>query len=181
MLEIFANPGFLAVAGVLISSPIIIHLINRMRFKRVRWAAMEFLLKSQKKNRRKIIIEQLILLLLRILLVLLAAVLFARFLGASTQRGGAGTLHVVVIDDRLKADGSPRAKALHFISDFREGDWNANETEEVTGLFTELTKARNVNVSLIDAGHPDRAGSESSVGAHNNLAVTDLRAESRVC
>ena len=67
MLSLFANP-FAMLAGVLlISSPIIIHLINRMRFKRIRWAAMEFLLKSQKRNRRKLIIEQMILLLLRIL------------------------------------------------------------------------------------------------------------------
>ena len=51
------------VAGAaLVSSPIIIHLINRMRYRRVRWAAMEFLLKSQKRNRRRLIIEQLILL-----------------------------------------------------------------------------------------------------------------------
>ena len=67
--------------GALVSSPIIIHLINRMRFKRIRWAAMEFLLKSQKRNRRRLIIEQLILLLLRILLVLLVGLLVARFVG----------------------------------------------------------------------------------------------------
>ena len=81
MLELFTNPGYLAAAGALISAPIIIHLINRMRFKRIRWAAMEFLLKSQKRNRRRLIIEQLILLLLRILLVVMTALLLARFLG----------------------------------------------------------------------------------------------------
>ena len=83
MLELFTNPGYLAAAGALISAPIIIHLINRMRFKRLRWAAMEFLLKSQKRNRRRLIIEQLILLVLRILLVLLIGLLLARFLSAT--------------------------------------------------------------------------------------------------
>src|ERR1700740_675441 len=68
---IFLNPMTMIIGGALISSPIIIHLINRMRFKRIRWAAMEFLLKAQKRNRRRLIIEQLILLALRILLVLL--------------------------------------------------------------------------------------------------------------
>src|SRR5947208_10966849 len=87
MLEIFTNPGFLAVAGGLISAPIIIHLINRMRFKRLRWAAMEFLLKAQKRSRRRLIIEQLILLLLRCLLVALAALLVARFLGFKPPEG----------------------------------------------------------------------------------------------
>src|SRR6516225_10054121 len=83
MLELFLNPANMIVGGALVSSPIIIHLINRMRYKRVRWAAMEFLLKSQKRNRRRLIIEQLILLFLCILLVLLAGLLLARFLGFS--------------------------------------------------------------------------------------------------
>src|SRR5437660_5368286 len=99
MFEFFLNPANMVVGGALVSSPIIIHLINRMRFRRIRWAAMEFLLKSQKRNRRRLIIEQLILLLLRILLVLLAAFLVARYLLAGT--GGRGTTHVVVIDDTL--------------------------------------------------------------------------------
>ena len=78
---LFANPAALTVGGAMVSSPILIHLINRMRFKRLRWAAMEFLLKSQKRNRRRLIIEQLLLLLLRCLLIALAAFLLARFIG----------------------------------------------------------------------------------------------------
>src|SRR5437588_4137552 len=100
MLELFANPLNMIIGAALISSPIIIHLINRMRFKRIRWAAMEFLLKSQKRNRRRLIIEQLILLALRILLVLLAAFLVARFIYAGGARGQQVT-HVVVLDDTL--------------------------------------------------------------------------------
>src|ERR1700720_1057267 len=98
MYELFLNPANMVIGGALISSPIIIHLINRMRFKRVRWAAMEFLLKSQKRNRRRLIIEQMILLLLRILLVLLAAFLVARFLYGGAPRGAS---HVVILDDTL--------------------------------------------------------------------------------
>src|SRR5438094_3509771 len=103
MLELFSNPGYLAAGGALVSSPIIIHLINRMRFKRLRWAAMEFLLKSQKRNRRRLIIEQLILLALRILLVLLTGLLLARFLGFSFAGifQPQSTVHVVILDDRL--------------------------------------------------------------------------------
>src|SRR3989442_12798974 len=99
---IFANPGYVAAGGALISAPVIIHLINRLRFKRLRWAAMEFLLKSQKRNRRRLIIEQLLLLLLRCLLIALAALLLARFIGFTF--GGfeqTGNLHVVVLDDSL--------------------------------------------------------------------------------
>jgi Aerotolerance regulator N-terminal len=102
MLELFTNPGYLAAAGALISAPIIIHLINRMRFKRLRWAAMEFLLKSQKRNRRRLIIEQLLLLLLRCTLVALAGLLVLRFVGFSFGMfSKQDTLHVVLLDDTM--------------------------------------------------------------------------------
>src|SRR5271169_935675 len=96
----FLNPWAMVAGGLLISSPIIIHLINRMRFKRIRWAAMEFLLKSQKRNRRRLIIEQLILLLLRIFLVLLAGLLLARFIGFFFGPIQPKTSqHVILLDD----------------------------------------------------------------------------------
>lgn len=102
MLEFFTNPGFLAVGGALVSAPIIIHLINRMRFKRVRWAAMEFLLKSQKRSRRRLLIEQIILLALRCLLVLLATLLVSRFVGFSFDRfSSKANVHLVLLDDTL--------------------------------------------------------------------------------
>jgi len=110
MLSLFTNPFTMIFGAVLISSPIIIHLINRMRYKRVRFAAMEFLLKSQKRSRRKLIIEQMILLLLRILMCLLVGLLLARFVGCDKGDGGAGasTLHVIVIDDTLSTSDSVR-------------------------------------------------------------------------
>src|SRR5437660_12753120 len=100
MYELFLNPANMVIGGALISSPIIIHLINRMRFKRVRWAAMEFLLKSQKRNRRRLIIEQLILLALRCCLVALAGFLVARYIGGliDTPRD---VDHFVVLHDTI--------------------------------------------------------------------------------
>src|SRR5271163_4904407 len=96
----FLFPASMAAGGVLVASPIIIHLINRMRFKRVRWAAMEFLLKSQKRSRRRLIIEQLLLLLLRILLVVLMAFIVARVVSAFTFTPQ-NRQHVVILDDTL--------------------------------------------------------------------------------
>src|SRR5262252_6562622 len=101
-MELFLNPWAMVAGGAMVSAPILIHLINRMRFKRIRWAAMEFLLKSQKRNRRRLIIEQLILLMLRCLLVLLAGFLVARFVGqALAGPSTSTTLHVVLLDDSL--------------------------------------------------------------------------------
>lgn len=57
--------------------PIIIHLINLTRFRKVDWAAMEFLLRAYQKTRRKMQLESLIMLLLRIAaVILIAAALF---------------------------------------------------------------------------------------------------------
>ena len=86
MEALFTNPLTMLAGAALVSSPIIIHLINRMRFRRIRWAAMEFLLKAQKRMRRKLIIEQLILLLLRCLLVALVGLLLARFKWFSSSK-----------------------------------------------------------------------------------------------
>ena len=58
--------------------PILIHLLNRRRFKVVPWAAMEFLLASQRKNYRRIRLEQIILMALRVLALLLLVLAFAR-------------------------------------------------------------------------------------------------------
>lgn len=109
MLSLFANPFAMVFGVLLISSPIIIHLINRMKYKRVRWAAMEFLLKSQKRARRKLIIEQLILLLLRILLMLLVGLLLARFIGCDKGREGQNTLHIILLDDTLSNSDTIRS------------------------------------------------------------------------
>ena len=73
----FLNPLFLS-ALALISIPLLIHLLRRRRLKVVRWAAMEFLLQSQRRQRRRLRIEELILLAIRALIVALAAFSFAR-------------------------------------------------------------------------------------------------------
>src|SRR5713226_3715644 len=99
---LFVNPGFLLIAAALVSVPIIIHLLNRMRFKRIRWAAMEFLLKAQKRTRKRLIIEQLLLLALRCLLIFLVGLLVSRFVGCSdSSLGGKMNLHLAILDDTL--------------------------------------------------------------------------------
>jgi hypothetical protein len=86
-----------------IAVPIIIHLINRMQFRRVRWAAMEFLLAAQKRMRQRLLIEQLLLLLLRILLMLLLGLLLSRWLVSGTPPAPAVdlVLHEVLLDDSM--------------------------------------------------------------------------------
>ncbi len=98
----FLNPSFVLPGAALVSIPIIIHFLNRLRFKRVRFAAMEFLLKSDKRNRRRVMIEQLILLAMRCLMVFLLVLLIGRLVLDSTQLSlfrGARSHHFVILDD----------------------------------------------------------------------------------
>ncbi|MGL6075760.1 MAG: BatA domain-containing protein [Fimbriiglobus sp.] len=100
MLDWFLNPWSMLAGVLLIASPIIIHLINRIRYKRIQWAAMEFLLKAQKRMRRKMILQQLLLLLARILAVLLLGLLVGRFLGfGKSGEDARATHHIVILDD----------------------------------------------------------------------------------
>jgi len=108
----FVNPLMLLGAAAA-SAPIIIHLLNRRRFKVVNWAAMEFLLASSRKNFRRVRLQEIILLVLRTLVLLLVALALARpFLaGAGSVLGGSQRYVVIVVDNSFSmgyADGSSR-------------------------------------------------------------------------
>ena len=125
----------LATAAGAVSVPIVIHLLNRKRFRVVTWAAMRFLLAAQKKNSRRLRLEQLILLAVRALIVLLlilamasvtpwAEELWKQNLPADAFRHTGRTHRVLVLDGSLsmglKADGTTcfekaRARALEIV------------------------------------------------------------------
>lgn len=96
----FLNP-LLLWAVPLASVPIIIHLLNRRRFKRIRWAAMEHLLNALKRNRRRLRMEHWLLLALRTLAVLLLVFLVTRPQLSGSILGETRTHHVVLLDDSL--------------------------------------------------------------------------------
>src|SRR5262245_17658329 len=104
------------IAGVgAVSIPIIIHLLNRKRYRIVTWAAMRFLLAAQKQNSKRLRIEQLILLLMRCAIVALVVLAMAAVmpwmeeLWAMVWPDGAGGIprrgqrmhHVLVLDGSL--------------------------------------------------------------------------------
>lgn len=104
MLAAFVNPGLFTLGLAGVALPILIHLFARRRFKRIRWAAMDFLIDAEKRNRRRVRLEELLLLLLRCAAVFLIGVSLARpFLSpegvAAAWAGRARTERVFVIDD----------------------------------------------------------------------------------
>ncbi len=99
------NPALLLAGGVAVAAPIIIHLLNKRRFRIVDWAAMDFLFDADKKNRRRIRLENLILLLLRCLAMVLLGLMLARPFLPSELAGRLGQAQefqrILVLDDSL--------------------------------------------------------------------------------
>jgi len=96
------SPLLFWAGAALVSVPILIHILNRRRFRVVPWAAMEFLLRAMKKNRRRLRFEQLLLLATRCLVLLLAGLALSRPLGCQDSSladlaGRRTGLHVFVI------------------------------------------------------------------------------------
>jgi hypothetical protein len=86
--------------------PLIIHLLNRRRFRRVEWAPMHYLRLTIQRNRRRIQLEELLLLLLRIALPVLLFLYLARPVlnptGLERWLGTGGrSSQVVLVDDSL--------------------------------------------------------------------------------
>ncbi len=69
-----AVAGFAALGAI----PVIIHLLNKQRYRIIDWAAMQFLLRTVKKNSRRLQLRDLVLLALRTLALVLAALAAAR-------------------------------------------------------------------------------------------------------
>ncbi|HZN62212.1 MAG TPA: BatA domain-containing protein [Planctomycetota bacterium] len=97
----FFNPALVwfALGGAI---PIIIHLLHRQKYRRVKWAAMEFLLAALKKTQRRLRLENLILLLLRILIMIILAFAIARPYLRAAPLGlleDSNTHHFLVIDN----------------------------------------------------------------------------------
>lgn len=102
----FVTPMLAVIGVVLMAIPIIIHWLNRRRYKVVEWAAMRYLLAAIRQNRRRLRFESWLLLVLRCLVLGLLAAAMARPLGCSSQSvvlAGADRagLHVIILDDSL--------------------------------------------------------------------------------
>lgn len=95
----FAIAGLIAAAG-----PVIIHLLNRRRYRIVHWAAMDFLREALQRNRKILTLRDLLLLALRTLAVLLVGLALARPFFSSSEQAfdSSKPLHaVLVIDNSL--------------------------------------------------------------------------------
>ena len=93
-------------------------------------------------------------------------------------------LHIDPIEGIIKGqelfnDVAQGQKILHLVSDFRDVDWSGPSAEEMNKAIEKLVES-GIHLSLIDTAHPYRGPARQVVLHHDNLAITDLHAESRV-
>jgi hypothetical protein len=100
----YSRPEFLW-ALPLLAIPVIIHLINRLRYRRIRFAATRFLLESQQRYKVRVLLREWFLLVLRVFVVGVLILLFARPQLRSDQWGsellGRAVHLILVLDDSL--------------------------------------------------------------------------------
>lgn len=104
MLAALVTPVLLYAGLAAAAIPLLIHLLNRRRFQRLRWSAMQFLLEAQRRNRRRVRMEEWILLALRCLAVFLIGAMLARWFSSSQSLwamvgAGARTERIILLDD----------------------------------------------------------------------------------
>lgn len=133
--------------GLAAAIPILIHLFARQRYRRVQWAAMEWLLLAFKKTRKRIRLEQILLLLLRILAILLFIGALAEPLLKSSGllSGGDERREVVLVLDDSFSMGVKEADGTTSFSRARE---------QALRLVRSLKNDRSDSVTIVTAGKP---------------------------
>lgn len=117
-LAAFVNPALFYAGAAAVSIPVIIHLLNKRRFRVVTWAAMEFLLAAQRRNARRLKFQRWLLLALRCAALLILAAAIAQFYlqesAIGSILGGGERAFIVIWDDSYSMAYRPPGKPSHF-------------------------------------------------------------------
>lgn len=149
----FINPGFAIAGGALVSIPVIIHILNRRRYRIQPWAAMKFLLEAMRRNRRRVQFEQWVLLATRCLAMVLLGLALARPIGCAdstiaalaAQRAG---LHVIVIDTSY---------SMQYEAERPNAKTHLDQAKRVARALIERLSSGGESVAIVTAGRPATA------------------------
>ncbi len=174
ILAAMITPAMFYAGLVCAAIPILIHLLNRRRFRRVRWAATQFLIEASRQNRRRIRIEELILLALRCLAMLLIGMVLARiFVRPQTFAGllgsRAGTEYVILLDDSFSTALADTGRGEDE-QDTTVFDRGLTIVERLVGWLREESPGD--ALTIVAASKPDRP-----IVAETRLEQIDLAAE----
>ncbi len=106
----------LAWGFLLVLVPLLVHLINLLRHRRQRWAAMEFLLESYRKHKRWVWMKQLLLLLSRMAVMAVLVAMLAQWVSSARWLsifGQSITHHYVLLDDSMSMGDSVQGTSAY--------------------------------------------------------------------
>jgi hypothetical protein len=163
----FVTPAFFVAGLLLVSIPIIIHILNRRRFKTVTWAAMEYLLRAMRKNRRRLKFEQMILLATRCLVLALLGTALARPMmceNAASALGGRSGLNVLVIDNSY---------SMAYAANRPDAPTHLAQAKKIAKGLIDRLNAGGESVAVITTARPIRAADApgSATAAEDALVV----------
>ena len=133
-----------------VAIPVVIHLINRRRFKIVPWAAMKFLLAAQKQTRKRMRIEQLLLLLCRMAILALLVFAMASVMSYAEQvwsHPAARTIWSVLGLDEAGIGPKTRSQRIHHVFVL---DASLSTNQKVNGEQTAFDIARQLAIKKIN-------------------------------
>jgi uncharacterized membrane protein len=170
---LFALPVVFGLLAGLAALPVLIHLINMMRHRRVKWAAMDFLLASYKKHRNWVWLKQLLLLLMRVAAMLFAVMMLAglgcQFEPLAHLLGGKPTHHYVLLDDSYSM-----SDRLGGASAFDNARQAVGRIAARAGLSDTPQKFTLIRFSQAQGGaNPENLNSQMDQMADLNAAVVD--------
>ena len=178
----FVNP-LLLFGLAMVSAPVIIHILNKRRYRVQNWAAMDFLLAAQVSNRRRVKFEDLILLLLRMAIIGFLVMAVAR----PVLRGLAGwreDSRIVVMDDSFSMEAvsatgkvfdTARESAVSQVQDAMGGSvpvsvWLGSRPESLLGKV-----AGQVQGGVVTGGSPAGASAETLASLAGRDLLDSLR------
>ncbi|MCL2645507.1 MAG: BatA domain-containing protein [Phycisphaerales bacterium] len=174
----FLAPWLFAAGAAATSIPIIIHLLNKRKFRIIVWAAMEFLLAAQRRNARRLRFRRWLLLAVRCLALLVLAAAVGQMVLDNTAIGslfGGQRAIIVILDDSYSmAYQRPGTASAFERSRKLLKDWlgKLSSSDKVM-----LIRASRGGVQAGNRATSDHAGLESQIKAMEvSDAGTDLAA-----
>ncbi|MCO6455640.1 MAG: BatA domain-containing protein, partial [Pirellulaceae bacterium] len=165
---------------LLVLVPLLIHLINMLRHRRVKWAAMEFLLQSYKKHRKWVWLKQLLLLLARMAVIALIVGMLAQWITRGQWldlMGSQTTHHLVLLDDSFSmADQSGGGTAFQTGLDVVRQVATSAATRDTRQTFTLLRFSR---AQAAAGAEEARLGQVADLNAETVTTDFDIQLEER--
>jgi len=173
----FLAPWLFAAGAAATSVPIVIHLLNKRKFRIVVWAAMDFLLAAQRRNARRLKFQRWLLLAVRCLALLILAAAVGQLVLESPLAGawlGSGQRAIVVVWDDSYSMGFQREGAEPAFENSKKllTDWlgKLSSSDKVM-----LIQAHRGGINAANKPSPDHKGMQAMVkAAELSDAGTDL-------